>query len=204
MSTVIVIIHQFIYIRHTFLTYNNVQKCPTIFSKGLKESVDPSRPWNSSAQWLAGRTSLGVTGVVTAVKYSISYVSLLSTRHLGLTQCKLSNKAGRFLAPSLGATETVVTAGNGKFDTRFNADLVDSNGARSYPIVAYTYLVIRMKTMKNCDSAKELYRYIDWFTTSEEASYLCKENGMIPLSRNASDRIASGKYRVLCERLIHS
>ncbi|KAI0227599.1 hypothetical protein LSAT2_021919, partial [Lamellibrachia satsuma] len=161
------------------------------FSHSLNESGVSSRSWNSSGRWLSGRTSLGVSGIVTAVKYSISYVSLLAIHQLGITRSNITNKAGKLVAPSPVTVLKVVQAGNGTFDKRFNSDLVDGKEAQSYPIVAYTYLVIRMNTMKSCRSATELYRYIKWMTTSDEAKYICRENGMIPLGKAASERVAS-------------
>ena len=138
-----------------------------------------------------------MSGIVTAVKYSISYVSLLAIHQLGITRSNITNKAGKLVAPSPGTVLKVVQAGNGTFDKRFNSDLVDGKEAQSYPIVAYTYLVIRMNTMKNCLSAMELYRYIKWMTTNDEAKYICRENGMIPLGKAASERVASGKKHSL-------
>ena len=129
-----------------------------------------------------------------AVRYSIAYISELATRQLGLTQSMLTNRHGHLVAPSLDAVQTVVNSRTGQFDAHFNADLVDSKGTLSYPIVAYTYLVIRMNTMKNCDSAKELYRYIKWLVTNEEARYLCRENGMVPLDDVLAEKVKRGEY----------
>ena len=135
-----------------------------------------------------------MSGIVTSVKYSISYISLLATRYLGITRSKIVNKAGKLVAPSFETAQIVVKAGHGTFDERFNADLVDSKGALSYPLVAYTYLVIRMKITKNCSSAMELYRYIKWLTSTEDANKLCVENGMIPLNDALRQRVARGRY----------
>ena len=166
---------------------------PNVFSHGHNSSSDAKRSWDSSNHWLYGRTSLGVSGLVTAVTYSISYVSLLATRHQGLTHSSVVNKAGNPVLPSIGTVQNTIDAETVKFDRRFNTDLVDRKGAQSYPIVAYTYLIVRTRTMFKCHSAMELYRYIKWIIADDEASYLCRENGMIPLSQNLSGRIL-GEY----------
>ncbi len=43
--------------------------------------------------------------------------------------------------------------------------LTDEVGLESYPIATFTYLIVRMSTTQDCDTAKELCRYIEWFLT---------------------------------------
>ena len=43
--------------------------------------------------------------------------------------------------------------------------LTDEFGNESYPIATFTYLVVRMSATQDCDTAKELCRYIEWFLT---------------------------------------
>ena len=38
--------------------------------------------------------------------------------------------------------------------------LVEYSRPDSYPIAAYTYMIVHMVTMKDCDSASELLRYV--------------------------------------------
>ena len=43
--------------------------------------------------------------------------------------------------------------------------LTDELGNESYPIATFTYLIVRMTTTEDCNTAKELCRYIEWFLT---------------------------------------
>ena len=47
-----------------------------------------------------------------------------------------------------------------KFNNRMTLDISNAQGPIAYPIATYTYLIIYKTTMKDCEQATELFRYI--------------------------------------------
>ena len=67
----------------------------------------------------------------------------------------------------------------GNMTDRLTADLVDCSGPQTYPIVSYTYFIVRkQQTAPNCSAVVELVRYIEWFTTTQEALLHANGQGM--------------------------
>ncbi len=46
------------------------------------------------------------------------------------------------------------------FDEHLTTDMADAPGNISYPIATYTYLIIYLTAMPDCDQAVELYRSV--------------------------------------------
>ena len=47
---------------------------------------------------------------------------------------------------------------SGQFTERMTLDIANANGEIAYPIATYTYLIIYLTTMDDCDQAVELFR----------------------------------------------
>ncbi len=77
------------------------------------------------------------------------------------------------------------------FGDTLSVDLVDAPGEKSYSIVAYTYILVYQTSTTSCDSVKELYRYIQWFSTDPEAHEWSVRVGFAPLSENVAKLIQS-------------
>ena len=73
------------------------------------------------------------------------------------------------------------------------ASLVDSNHSDAYPILGYSYMLIR-QTMADCDTAVELYRYIDWLLQDGFAGEIASELGMAQVIEELKHRV---HFRVL-------
>ena len=68
---------------------------------------------------------------------------------------------------------------------RFTEDLVDTEGEQAYPLIGYTYMILRMAAFDDGKKATQLYRYIDWFTTDPAALREAETHYMAPV-RSAS------------------
>jgi len=64
------------------------------------------------------------------------------------------------------------------------SNLIDCEGADTYPIAGYTYFIVRMEQRGNCSSALELARYIDWFMSNAAADRELERHLMVPVSRS--------------------
>ena len=71
---------------------------------------------------------------------------------------------------------------------RFNVDLVKADGNESYPIAGYTYFIIHILNMTNCESARELYRYVQWAFYDVTRTETWRLN-FSPLSNTVADQV---------------
>ena len=57
------------------------------------------------------------------------------------------------------------------------ASLVDSADPEAYPLLGYTYFLIQLHNMTNCQSAIELQRYAEWYMYNSYAAELAEKYG---------------------------
>ena len=110
---------------------------------------------------LGGKGNEGVTGQVKQTPGAVGYVELAYAREGNLPKAAVKNAAGQFVQPSLettaAAAENVQMAAGG--DLRVS--LVNLPGAQTYPIAAWTYLLIPPH-MQDCGKARALAGLIRW------------------------------------------
>jgi phosphate transport system substrate-binding protein len=113
---------------------------------------------------LGGKGNEGVTGQVRQTPGAVGYVELAYAREGKLPTAALRNAAGQFVQASVEATaaaaENLQMAANG--DLR--ASLVNLPGAQTYPIAAWTYLLVPPH-MQDCGKARALAGLVRWSLT---------------------------------------
>ncbi|XP_012946989.1 uncharacterized protein LOC101848644 [Aplysia californica] len=159
-----------------------------VFNKGIDKNYEPFH-WHPSVISMYGNTNRGVSGLVLSVRYSVAYMSLSDSVAASLNYAVLRNIAGNFVEPSVESVQSAMDDFQYAFDKRMTLDLVEPYGDISYPLVGYTYLIVRMYTMTNCKTAEELVRYIEWFYSDAIAIRECVNNHMVPLSPAVSSRV---------------
>ena len=70
----------------------------------------------------------------------------------------LINKAGYRVQASIQSLRAAMDYFAGDMTERLTSVLVDADDRDAYPIAGYTYFIVRMSGMTNCDSAVELVR----------------------------------------------
>jgi phosphate transport system substrate-binding protein len=101
---------------------------------------------------------------------AVGYVELSYATKAGLTSAKLKNADGQYVA---GSTEGVTAAAEaiaGQFpaDAR-QAPIINGKGAATYPIAAYTYLLVYVD-QKDADKGRALVWFIAWALTDGQAA----------------------------------
>jgi phosphate transport system substrate-binding protein len=141
----------------------------------------------TSVNWpvgLGGKGNEGVTQQVKQTEGAIGYVELVYAVSNQLSVALIRNSAGEFVEPTL---ETVTAAAAGVTlapDTDFRVSITNADGARSYPIASYTWLLVKTD---NPDGAKAraLRDFLDWMITPE-AQKLAADLGYAPLPDDVS------------------
>jgi len=138
-----------------------------IFTSYLK-SVSPA--WarsvgaGKSVDWPTGIGGKGNDGVASIVKQtpgSIGYVELAYAVQNHLSYGPIRNRAGAFVMPSV-ASIGAATVGASKMMARdVRVSTVNASGARSYPIVGFTYLLV-YKNQRDKAKGQQLLKFINW------------------------------------------
>jgi len=129
----------------------------------------------------------GNEGVASRIKLSvgsIGYIEYSFAKHLGLPTAHLENKEGRFVAPSDAVGETTLAANLSRIPANLRVFIPDPDGAESYPIISFTWLLLRER---NADPAKAaaLKRFVSWGLS--EGQNLSSELGYVRLPANMAE-----------------
>ena len=162
---------------------SNWQQRYGTFTYGLDDNDHPVH-WNSSIVRVYGLTNRGLSGMILSIRYSIGYLVMSEATSMKLSYAMLQNNASRFVAPTIRAVQNAMVATMSRFHDRMTASLSNPAGNESYPMAGYTYFIIKKTNMTNCNVAKELVRYIEWFYTNLVAKEYCSDAGMVPLPRD--------------------
>ncbi|CAD5115236.1 DgyrCDS4228 [Dimorphilus gyrociliatus] len=145
-----------------------------------------SSHWSEDVVYLKGQGNRGVSGLILSLPYTISYLSISDAKEANLKYAELRNKDGEWVDARYQNVQSAMTNFSKDMDERLTISLSNAGGKSSYPIAGYTYLIVRMKGLKDCDPAVELWRYIEWFTTNNAAHRECINKHMTPLNREVA------------------
>jgi phosphate transport system substrate-binding protein len=124
---------------------------------------------STSVNWpigLGGKGNEGVTQQVKQTEGAVGYVELIYAISNGLPASLVKNAAGNFVEPTL---KTVSAAAGGipiTDDMDFRVSITNAEGAETYPISSFTWLLVR-KTPTNQEKQAKLKKFLDWMLTPE-------------------------------------
>ena len=151
------------------------------FDKGL-DAQDRPYVWDADVVKVYGQQTRGMAGMIVSIKYSVGYLVMSDAAISGLKYAYLQNRAGRVVTPSTSSVQSSMDEFVSSFDSRLTASLANPSSPDAYPIAGYTYMIVKLTTMDDCESAKELVRYIEWFYTHSIPRMDCENLFMTPLS----------------------
>lgn len=108
---------------------------------------------------LGGKGNEGVTGLIKQTPGSLGYVELSYALENKLATAAIQNRAGKFVLPTIEATSQA--AAGAKLSPDYRASITDSDGAASYPICAFTYLLV-YQNQKDEKKGKALVAFLRW------------------------------------------
>lgn len=141
--------------------------------------------WNKDTVKFFGETNLGMTGLITSMDYSIGYVAVAHAASSNICYAKIENSAGNLINATPQTLQNAILSRNGSYD------IVNTPGKFAYPFASFTYFIIKMSTMEDCDAAMELVRYIKWCYTSERAKEEAAKLNMVPLDNGTAAYVMS-------------
>jgi phosphate transport system substrate-binding protein len=127
-------------------------------------------------QAIRGRGNEGVAGLIRNYNGAIGYVGYEFARRIGLEMAALENKEGQFVQPSAESCAAGLATAN--LPENLRAFVPDPSGAGSYPIVTFSWVLLR-KAYADPAIAAALRDLFTWCL--EEGQAYAAELGYVPL-----------------------
>ena len=130
--------------------------------------------WPATDKFVASPKNDGVTATVRQTPGAIGYIEYGFAKLAKVDFAQLQNKAGQYAAPGNGAATLAAV----KLPEDMVAWLPDPDGAKSYPITSYTWMIFR-KTNGDAAKVKAMQEMIEYGLT--EGQKIADSMGYIPL-----------------------
>lgn len=118
----------------------------------------------TSVQWPAGSGAKGNEGIASNVKNlkgAIGYVEYIYASANNLVVTELKNKAGNFVEPTVDNFVEAAAAADWAGAKDFAASMIDTAGAKAWPIVSPTYVLLP-KNPTNVEASREVMKFFSW------------------------------------------
>lgn len=150
------------------------------FKKSLGEGNTVN--WPATDKFIKSPKNDGVTATVRQTPGAIGYIEYGFAKLAKVDFALLQNKAGQYVAPGNGA-ETLAAV---KLPDDMMAWLPDPEGAKSYPITSYTWMLFR-KNNADPNKAKAMRAMIEYGLT--DGQKMAEAMGYIPLPANVVEQV---------------
>jgi hypothetical protein len=84
------------------------------------------------------------------------------------------------------------------FDDKLTATIVDGQGAASWPITGYTYLILHTTSMTDCTKAEKLLDYVNWTLNDASAADRASKLGYAVLPQAVREQVLTKLGEVTC------
>jgi len=178
-----------------------------IFTKALTAfSTDWTAGGASSVEWpvdkagngVGGKGNQGVAAAVINTPNSLGYTEISFAKSNGLAFADLVNKAGTKVTAGAESITSDMSDFAQAFDDKLTATIVDGEGAGSWPITGYTYLILHTTGMTDCTKASKLLDYIHWTLTDASAAQRANALGYAVLPDAVRDQVLTKLGEVTC------
>lgn len=131
---------------------------------------------------LGGKGNDGVSQVVKTTSGAIGYVEWAYAKNSGLSYAMLINKAGKKVDASIASVQAAASNALKSVPDDFKVSIVNADGAESYPICGFTYLLVYqdMSYMGDEKLASETVQFLDWVVTKGQATAGTKGYAALP------------------------
>ncbi|WP_377474573.1 MAG: phosphate ABC transporter substrate-binding protein PstS [Microcoleus anatoxicus] len=142
--------------------------------------------WSKTGTFVGAKGNEGVTAQVLQTVGGIGYVEYGYAKNNNLKFASLQNKAGTFVVPNdESASEALATV---PLPENLRAFIEDPEGAKSYPIVTYTWMLVP-KTVADANKAKAIEAMVEYGLN--EGQKVSSELGYVPLPQSVKEKVAA-------------
>jgi len=126
---------------------------------------------------VGGKGNAGVAAYVRRIKGSIGYVEYAYTMKTHMTYGKMKNADGHVVAPNMRSFQAAAANADFSKTRDFYLILTDQPGARSWPITAATYILMRKDTPRSRN--EKVLHFTNWFL--EHGQSFARKLDYVPL-----------------------
>jgi phosphate transport system substrate-binding protein len=142
--------------------------------------------WPKTGTFVGAKGNEGVTAQVLQTVGGIGYVEYGYAKNNNLKFASLQNKAGTFVVPNdESASEALATV---PLPENLRAFIEDPEGAKSYPIVTYTWMLVP-KTVADANKAKAIEAMVEYGLN--DGQKVSSELGYVPLPQSVKEKVAA-------------
>ena len=153
-------------------------------NEGWRQRVGVSTHVNWPGDAVSGKGNEGVAGLIRNFEGSIGYIGYEFAMRLGLSLASLENRDGQFVQPSPQTCAAGLAAAD--LPDNLRAFVPDPGGADSYPIVTFSWVLVR-RTHGNEAKSAALRDLIEWCLKDGQQSS-AGELGYAPLPARVIDK----------------
>ena len=159
------------------------------FNKTLGEGNTVN--WPASDKFIKSPKNDGVTATVRQTPGSIGYIEYGFAKLAKVSFAQLQNKAGEYVVPTAESGAEALAAVT--MPENLVAWLPDPDGAKSYPITSYTWMIFR-KHNENPAKAKAMREMVEYGLT--EGQKIADSMGYIPLPQVVIDQVRKASANI--------
>lgn len=137
--------------------------------------------WPGNAMRAKGNE--GVSALIQKSQGSIGYVGYEYANRLGLDMAAIENKEGRFVQPS--EQSCVAGLASAELPDNLRAFVPDPSGAASYPIVTYSWVLLR-KRYDNAQTTNALRDLFQW--SLQDGQRYASQVGYVPIPSSVGEK----------------
>ncbi|NBX82272.1 phosphate ABC transporter substrate-binding protein PstS [bacterium] len=147
-----------------------------------------STPWKdkvgagTAVNWpvgLGGKGNEGVAGLIKQTPQSIGYIEYVYAKTNGLSVAQVKNKRGEFVEPTLKSLTAAALSEISQMPKDYRLSLTQASGKGSYPISAFTYLLIR-QDMSKSNKGQGLVAFLKWALSEGQSRAQTLEYAPLP------------------------
>jgi phosphate transport system substrate-binding protein len=127
-------------------------------------------PVDKAGNGIGGKGNQGVSAGVQNTPNSVGYVELSYAISNQILFAKMVNKAGQTVQADADSLASAMNDFSGSFDEKLTTKIVHGDGAGSWPIAGYTYIILHTTSMQDCTKAEKLLQFLHWALTDPGAA----------------------------------
>jgi phosphate transport system substrate-binding protein len=179
-----------------------ITKALSSFSQEWNDNVGAGAavewPVDKAGNGVGGKGNQGVAAAVQNTPNSVGYVELSYAIANKITFAQMVNQAGNTVTADAGTLQSAMADFAGSFTDKLTTNIVDGEGANSWPIAGYTYLVLHTQSMEDCLKAQKLLEYVHWTLTDAGAAQRAADLGYAVLPEAVQKLVLEKLGEVTC------